>query len=53
MSERPDLRGVIANERCWICKKHKGQPPERCQGHYVLSWMKPSDYENPDLLIQE
>ena len=21
-------------ESCWICKKEKGQPPERCNGHY-------------------
>ena len=21
-------------EICWICKKLKGQPPERCNGHY-------------------
>lgn len=21
-------------ERCWICGKPKGQPPERCPGHY-------------------
>lgn len=21
-------------EKCWICGKEKGQPPERCNGHY-------------------
>jgi hypothetical protein len=24
------------NETCWICKKEKGQPPERCPGHYDM-----------------
>lgn len=22
-------------ERCFICGKEKGQPPERCPGHYL------------------
>ena len=21
---------------CWICGKPKGQPPERCPGHYEI-----------------
>ena len=24
-------------ERCWICHKPKGQPPDRCPGHYDMS----------------
>lgn len=24
-------------EQCWICGKEKGQPPERCPGHYDLT----------------
>lgn len=24
------------SEKCWICGKPKGQPPERCPGHYEL-----------------
>ena len=23
-------------EQCWICGKKKGQPPDRCPGHYEL-----------------
>lgn len=23
------------SEACWICGKQKGQPPERCNGHYL------------------
>jgi hypothetical protein len=24
----------INMNKCWICGKEKGQPPERCNGHY-------------------
>lgn len=28
-----------SNTKCWICGKEKGQPPERCNGHYTsVNW---------------
>lgn len=31
-------------EACWICGKPKGQPPERCPGHYAYP-------EEPEMVI--
>ena len=33
----PEHRGEEPEpvETCWICGKEKGQPPERCSGHYT------------------
>lgn len=25
-----------STEQCWICGKQKGQPPDRCPGHYEM-----------------
>lgn len=38
-------------EECWICRKPKGQPPDRCSGHYMGTptdpFVKPAE-EHPD-----
>jgi hypothetical protein len=48
----PDAGGDAAyedvqrgRETCWICGKPKGQPPERCPGHYLM----PRDFETQKL----
>lgn len=38
-------------ERCWICAKEKGQPPERCNGHYSMS--EPSTRTPEQVLAEE
>jgi hypothetical protein len=32
----PISRALPDQMDCWICGKPKGQPPERCPGHYDL-----------------
>jgi len=41
--EDEDARRAAGIETCWICGKEKGQPPERCNGHYEGT---PSDWKN-------
>ena len=32
-------------EECWICGKGKGQPPQRCPGHYQVATAPYSETE--------
>jgi len=36
--------GTLTPLKCWICGKEKGQPPERCPGHYEGTDTDPSLY---------
>ena len=31
--------------KCWICGKRKGQPPDRCPGHYEGTPRDPKHYK--------
>lgn len=42
----------ITQERCAICGKPKGQPPERCAGHYEQPWSDTSSLEEENKLLR-